>query len=243
MPAIRDVPQKSNSQRLTNTVHYIMRKNGHCIIDYIDDYVGVGVLNSASRLYHFLIDLMRKLVLTISDMKLVKPGTRVVCLGVLINSVQGTIAIPEDKLDQVNRTVQEWLGKNVCTKRQLQSILGLLLYVHKCVKPARVFLNRMLELLRTSHNTQRIVLTSDFKCDLRWFAKFLPLYNGVSLYDHKHIHQMLAGLGGRVDNCVYHLPLVKGYNGCTIVHLEMVNILLAIRLFASRWTQRKVRVI
>ena len=71
----------------------------------------------------------------ISEKKLVEPGTRVMCLGVLIDSVQGTISIPEEKLQQVNKAVHEWLGKNLCTKRQLQSILGLLLYVHKCVKP------------------------------------------------------------------------------------------------------------
>ena len=112
----------------------------------------------------------------ISETKLVEPGTRVVCLGVLIDSIQGTISIPEEKLQQVNKSVHEWLSKNVCTKRQLQSILGLLLYVHKCVKPACVFLNHMLELLRASHNTQRIVLTPDFKHDLRWFTKFLSLF-------------------------------------------------------------------
>ena len=162
------------------------------------------------------------------------------CLGVLIDSVQGTISIPEDKLQQVNKSVQEWLGK--------KSILRLLLYVHKCVKPTCIFVNRMLELLGASHNTQKIVLTPDLKRNLRWFAKFLPFYNGVSLYDHKNVYQTLeldaclTGLRGRLDNCVYHLPLQRGYNGCTIAHLEMVNILVALRLFASRWTQHKVRV-
>ena len=133
-------------------------------------------------------------------------------------------------------------------KRQLQSILGLLLYVHKCVKPARVFLNRMLELLRACHNDSKVHLTDDFKHDLAWFGKFLPNYNGVNLYDHKPIHETLeldaclTGLGGRVENCVYHLPLDKGYQGCTIVHLEMVNILVAFRLFATRWSGRRILV-
>ena len=53
---------------------------------------------------------------------------------------------------------------------------------------------------------------------------------------------LLAWGEGHIDKCVYHLPLQRGYNGCTIVHLEMVNILLAIRLFASKWKQCKVRV-
>ena len=179
-----------------------MRQNDYCVIDYIDDDVGVGVPDVVTKSFHFVINLLSRLGCTISEKKLVKPGTRVVCLGVLIDSTEGTISIPEDKLMKINETICDWLGKSVWTKRQLQSILGLLLYVHKCVKSARVFLNRMLELLRSSINTQKIVLTPDFKRDLCWFAKFLPLYNGVSLYDHKHVHQTLeldanlTGLGG-----------------------------------------------
>ena len=106
----------------------------------------------------------------------------------------------------------------------------------------------MLELLRASHTSQRITLTQDFKRDLRWFARFLAKYNGVNLYDHAAIHQVLeldaclTGLGGRVENYVYHLPIDKGYENCTIVHLEMVNILVAIRLFAGQWTGCKILV-
>ena len=133
-----------------------------------------------------LIELMNDLGLTISQKKLVPPSTQATCLGVLIDAVKGTISIPPEKLQDITNSVRRWLSRNVVSKRELQSILGLL-YVHKCVKPARVFLNRMLDLLRFAHGHQKVTLTPDFKRDLRWFAKFLPLYNGVSLYDHRPI--------------------------------------------------------
>ena len=172
-------------QRLSDAVRFVMRQKGYAVIDYIDDYVGVGIPSVASASYVTLLDLMSDLGLTVSEKKLVAPSTRVTCLGVMIDSIAGTIAIPPEKLEEINSTVRSWLGKSVVSKRQLQSILGLLLYVHKCVRPARVFLNRMLELLRSSHATQRITLTSEFKRDLNWFATFLPKYNGISLYDHR----------------------------------------------------------
>ena len=148
-----------------------MRQNGHCVIDYIDDYIGVGVPDAASRSYQFLIDLMNRLGLTISKKKLVETGTLVMCLGV--DSVQGTISIPEEKLQQVNKAVHEWLGKNVCTKRQHQSILGLLLYVHKCIKSAHVFLNRILELQHTENYSHsrfqtRLVLVCEVSPIIQW---------------------------------------------------------------------------
>ena len=60
----------------------------------------------------------------------------------------------------------------------------------------------MLDLLRSAHGHSKIFLTPKFKKDLRWFAKFLPSYNGVSLYDHKPIgvtlelDACLTGFGG-----------------------------------------------
>ena len=125
-----------------------------------------------------------------------------VCLGVEVDTVLGTVSIPKEKLNQVKAIITEWDQKTVCTKRQLQSLLGLLLYIHKCVKPARCFLNRMLEVLRTAENPARINLTPDFERDIQWFARFLPLYNGVSIYGHMSPEQTLeldaclTGLGG-----------------------------------------------
>ena len=104
----------------------------------------------------------------------------------------------------------------------------------------------MLDLLRSSHNVKKITLTSDFRRDICWFAKFLPAYNGANFYDHRNIEHVieldvcLTRLGGKFGNLVYFLSLSRGYNECTIVHLEMVNILLAVRLFSSLWLGRKV---
>ena len=102
---------------------------------------------------------MGDLGLTISQKKLVPPSTQVTCLGVLIDTVKGTISIPPDKLQDVTSTVLQWLSRDVASKRDLQSILGLLLYVHKCIKPARIFLNRMFDLLRFAHSRQKVTLT------------------------------------------------------------------------------------
>ena len=154
-------------QRLSDAVRFIMHQKGFIMLDYIDDYIGVGVLSVAHASYAALLDLMSQLGLTVSQKKLVAPAIQVTCLGVLIDTIKGTVSIPPEKLDQINITVHQWLSKSIISKRQLQSILGLLIYVHKCVKPARIFINRMLDLLRSAHATQHITLTTDFKLDLQ----------------------------------------------------------------------------
>ena len=75
-----------------------MHQKGFTVLDYIDDYIGVGVPSVANASYAALIDLMNELGLTISQKKLVPPSTQATCLGVLIGTVKGTISIPERSL-------------------------------------------------------------------------------------------------------------------------------------------------
>ena len=140
-------------QCLSDGIRYIMRQKGFPMIDYIDDYVGFGIPSIAWASYEALLELMDQLGLTVSEKNLVPPSTCVTCLGIMIDTVAGTIAIPPEKLATILSEVRRWLRSDVASKRQLQSILGLLLYIHKCVRPARVLLNRML--LRSAHGRSK----------------------------------------------------------------------------------------
>ena len=149
---------------------------------------------------------------------------------------------------QIKKSVIDWQNKVTCSKRQLQSLLGQLLYIHKCVRPARIFLNRMLDLLRQNYDANTIKLTQAFRRDLRWFTKFVDKYNGVSMYNHRRVDHVieldacLDGLGGVWKNYVYHIPIPRHYLGLTIVHLEMINILVALKIFGPFWANKKVLV-
>ena len=93
-----------------------------------------------------------------------------------------------------------------------------------------------------------ITLTHDFKRDLHWFKCFLTQFYGVSLFDHTKIDGVLeldsclTGLGGRWGRYVFHLPLEKHLQNLPIVHLEMINILVAICTFAKYWFRKHILV-
>ena len=49
--------------------------------------------------------------------------------------------------------------------RQLQSLFGHLMYIQKCVKPSRFFVNRMLDLLHRNYDASSITMYHGFKRD------------------------------------------------------------------------------
>ena len=83
-------------QHLSNAVRYMMRQKGFLMVDYIDDYIVIGVSSVMWASYSALTGLMGELGLTISDKKLVAPSTQLTCLGVLIDTVKGMLSIPPD---------------------------------------------------------------------------------------------------------------------------------------------------
>ena len=236
-------------QRCSDAIRYIMTSHGHTgLFNYIDDLIYTGLPSEIMNSYQFLLDLLQDLGLDISQKKLVPPATSVTCLGILVDSINRTISIPQEKLQEIITTCKSWFDKTYCSKTDLQSLLGLLLYITKCVKPARFFLNRMLQLLRDNYDVKKILLTKEFFLDLGWFDAFLTHYNGVTYYDHSNCHfQMhldasLTGLGAVFHNMGYSLPLPKGFMGYSIVHLEILNIVVACKVWASHWANKRIKI-
>ena len=71
--------------------------------------------------------------------KLHPPSTQAICLGIMFDTINRTISILPEKLQEIIALCNNWQHKTTCTKTNLQSLLGSLLYVSKCVKPARFF--------------------------------------------------------------------------------------------------------
>ena len=46
--------------------------------------------------------------------------------------------------------------KTTLRRKQFQSLLGKLLNLHKCIKPARIFINRILAECRDNHHRKKI---------------------------------------------------------------------------------------
>ena len=235
-------------RRLSDAVRHFMRQKGHQVTNYIDDVIGHATVSQAGPAFQILKDLLLELGFALSDKKMVPPTTKCVCLGIELDTETFTAAIPPDKLEKISKMCLQWQDKVKCRKRELQSLLGSLLYISKCVHSSRPFLNRMLDLLRALHKHELVTLNVDFKRDLNWFCEFLPLFNGSAFFRHDPIQgeieldACLEGLGAIYNNQVYAVSLPKGYMNMDIAHLEMLNILLALRSWAPQWATKTILV-
>ena len=157
--------------------------------------------------------------------------------------MEHTLSIPHEKLLEIKQLYDQWASKKNCTKNQFQSLLGSLLYITRCIRPARNFLNRMLHILRDHVHSNFIMLPHQFFRDLNWFRVFLHQFNGVTFYDKKLIHHevnldaSLSGLGTCFGNMVYALPLPAGFMHLHFTQLEMLNVVISLKVWANKRIQ------
>ena len=125
-------------QRCTDSIRYIMSSFYNVkVVNYIDDIVACGNTRQAYFGHSRLVQVLAELGLVVNKDRNVPPSTTMVCLGIEIDTVKLTLAVHPSKLQQIVSECHVWSTRKVCTRRQLQSILGLLLYITKCVKHAR----------------------------------------------------------------------------------------------------------
>ena len=115
--------------RCSNSIRYIMSNNGNPgLIIFFDNLIQCYLPYKIDHLYQFLLNLLQQLGLPISHNRLVPPTISAVCLGILVDIVARTISVPPEKLKKYVEMCHHLTYKQYCTKQELQSLLGILLY-------------------------------------------------------------------------------------------------------------------
>ena len=165
-----------------------------------------------------------------------------------MNIVDGTLSIAPDKLQSIYQTCNQVATKKSLSKKSYQSLIAKLIYIHKCVAPARTFVNRILSLFRYNSHKSRIQLTQDFFRDIQWFLKFFPAFNGITFFRKSPIPRLDslhldACLGAIWNHRVYSTPIIPIPNFTLgIVHLEMWNIVIALRMWGHLWCHSSIQI-
>ena len=238
-------------QHVSDVIVHLMRRKGYGLVAYIDDYVGIAPAKDAQAQFDYLSALLTRLGLPMNPDKRVPPSKVLTCLGIQVDIVNSSLSIDQAKLEAIHNECFQVANKKYLSKKRFQSLLGKLIYLHKCVIPARTFVNRILQLLRDNTGKKRIQLNTEFFKDIAWFQTFLPHFNGTTKFDKPGVEgsnsltldACLTGLGAVWKNRVYSTPTlpIPGF-ALTIVHWEMLNIVIALRMWGKYWKHRSILV-
>ena len=100
-----------------------------------------------------------------------------VCLGILVNTKDFTLRVPESRLRELSDELHLWLSRVRFTVKELQSLLGELSFVTACVHASRIFLSRLLNPLRSfPSNAKSQLVTLEMRHDLAWWQTFRILF-------------------------------------------------------------------
>lgn len=153
------------------------------IVHYVDDFCLIAPDRpSCQRLISCFENVCAKLGVPLASDKSEGPATRLVFLGLEIDSVQQLVSIPHSKLHKIIAKVQGALDRNSITLRELQSLIGSLSFVCKAISPGRAFLRRLIDLsCNVRKPWYKIHLSKAAKGDLQMWMIFLRNFNGCAM--------------------------------------------------------------
>lgn len=232
-------------QRVSNVFRYLMELRSFDLLNYMDDFAGAEVGDKAYMAFHYLRFLFKASGIDESFEKAFPPNTNVEFLGILFDSLALTMSITNDRLLDIKSLLSTWLSLETTNLRDLQSLIGKLQFVAKCVRPGRLFLSRILKFLSAFENLNvTLPIPIDVKKDIAWWFNFIDAYNGVSVLPFNEWSQpdsvlatdaCLVGGGGVFNNNYFHFVFSEAVliEAKHINSLELLTITVALKLFGE----------
>lgn len=230
-------------QRVSNALVYILAKEGHTVLAYLDDYASChSSLAKAQEGFDNFISTAKELGLDLAIHKCVQPTNKIEWLGYSIDSNKMEVSIPVTKMQDFVKECSTWLSKRKASKRAIQSLIGRMNFIANCVTQARRFMSRILAALRAMGDREWTTLSDGFRLDIKWFVAYATRGNGVALITpsrHRayiECDSSLTGGGGVGNEFCYTWEYTPGHvrKFPNIHELEAVNIIVAFRTLAHR---------
>ena len=207
---------------------------------YLDDIVIISSTPAlADSHYAQNTRLLRDLGLQLADKKVQPPSQQVRWLGIDFDVQANLLAIPQDKLQEIQRCMAAAAKKDVLTRKQLQRVVGLANHLAKVVRAARTFIGRILAAYRAAQGND-IPVSRQVKADLSWFARHLASSNGRAIIPTNTVVKRIwadacmegAGASDEISYYTHKFPphVTEKHH---IAQLEALNCVAATRAFVN----------
>ena len=139
------------AQRVSSIIPFVMQQRGYSAVNYIDDLGGVDSASKAELAFEELGNILAEIGILESVQKATPPSTKMVFLGILLDSINQTLSIDSERLQNIKATVSIWLNKSKASLNELQKLIGLLSFAARCVREGRLFFSRILTVLKEAY--------------------------------------------------------------------------------------------
>ncbi len=128
---------------VADALEWCFRREGVAWIDhYLDDYITMGpadTLLCQSNLDRIM-SVCEQLGVPLALEKLADPTTCLEFLGIEIDTGEGVLRLPADKLSRLQDALRRWGRRRACRRKQLERLIGVMQYAATVIKPGRTFL-------------------------------------------------------------------------------------------------------
>ncbi|VDI12517.1 Hypothetical predicted protein [Mytilus galloprovincialis] len=205
-------------------------------------------------------DICEELGVPIASEKSVGPVTSLKFLGLVIDTVEMVVRIPQDKLLKLKSLLEPILLNKKITHKDLESVVGLMAFCSRAITSSRAFLRRFYDVIGSIKNKKpfySIRINNDLREDAKIWLIFLEHFNGdcylsentwitnetLHLYTDSCGNSDL-GCGAYFDGKWAQYKWPEAWSNMPIMRditfLELVPIVLAMFIWASNFQNRKI---
>ena len=165
--------------RLSQSVRRMMKRRGYDIVVYLDDFLIVeSSFERCLEAMNVLLRLLRQLGFSIAWDKVTGPTQNIIFLGIVIDTVNMILALPEHKVHELLQLLLSYKSKRRASLKQLQKLAGKLVWACSVVRGGRSFLQRILNTLRPLKiPTHKAKLDIEFQRDIDWWVQCISAFN------------------------------------------------------------------
>lgn len=159
-------------------VDFALAKVGLVFVRFCDDYLFIGDSPSALRTAMEMAErVLRAHGLEINPAKTEGPTQQIIFLGVAIDSIQRTLKVPLDKVDELRRLSLSMVARSATRLRHIQSLVGKFSFVAAVLPGSRPFFRSLIDATKGKSRWEDIAISATMKDDLRVWSRFLKTWN------------------------------------------------------------------
>lgn len=250
-------PSAFGCQRTTNAIVFIYEHmdENYELVNYLDDLASAELWSKAFKAFEDLGGLLVDCNIKESEEKAEGPNVMMTFLGIQFNTLELTLSITEDRLEELRMLLTDWLSRVSAKLKEFQSLVGKLAFAATVVRAARTFLCRLFAFMKVLSNKKLTKIPANVKKDLEWWLKFMKEYNGISMMLGKSVEEpdgtfasdaCLVGCGAfqQSDKTYFHRPFPKFLvdQKRPIHQLEMITLVVAVKLWGENFAGKRISI-